>query len=163
MRRFLLVVIAMLAISWSLPKQAFGQKEETFRFTLGGESAHWVVWLDGSGTKHGNQVTYAQARPIISWAGGVKSPAAFRVTYRIDGRPVGAIDVTVHDRWRHSVIMGVWKLVYPGMPSITASDSIGVVRAIKETGEIILEWDGQRETIQWVYSNPDPRAIGTAP
>jgi hypothetical protein len=160
MRRVLSVVIVMLAIA--LPSHASGQKEETIRFTVGGESPHWVVWLDGSGTKQGNQLTYVQAQPIISWAGGVESPSAYRVTFRIDDRPPGPVNVTVNDRSRHSAIMGAWKLIYPGMPSITATNSVGVVRAIRETGAITLEWNGQKETIQWVYSNPDPRGSGPA-
>lgn len=109
----------------------------------------------------GNQVTYAQARPIIAWAGGVTSPATFRATFRMDNRPAGAVEVTVNDRSRRSAIMGVWKLVYPGRPSIEAANANEVVTAIQESAEIILEWDGQQERIHWIYNDPHPRAAVT--
>lgn len=94
-------------------------------------------------------MTYVQAQPNTSLAGGVGSPSASRVTFRIDGRPAGTVNVTVNGRSRTSASMGVWKLIYSGRSSISATNTMGVVGGIKDTGEI---------TIQWVYSNPDPRA-----
>jgi hypothetical protein len=154
MRRYVLVLVAMLAIVLSVPKQAFSQPEETICFTVGGESAHGVVWLDGSGTKQGDQLTYVQARPIIAWAGGVQSPAAFRVTFRIDGRPGGTVDVGVNDRSRHSSAEGE-RSNHPGMGRAAGDHSVDlwqsrwIATGLSVTAPLSRMKEGQCPYLHW--------------